>query len=107
MNDDNFNKFSEKRRNFSFSTFGNRETRGCIPGLLHLQMEVKELIENTDDTMEWADCFLLLLDAADRKGHSIDDLIRFANEKLDINMKRQWEKQPNGVYIHKKVDKSV
>ena len=50
--------------------------------------------------MEWADCLLLLLDAAWRKGHSVQDLFDFADEKLQINKKRKWEKQSNGVFYH-------
>ena len=94
------NRFIKERDEFSFGTFGTPEARGCEPPLLHLQDEIQELIDNPDDNMEWADCFLLLIDAARRKGHSLDDLLDFALAKLAINRNRKWEKQPNGVYYH-------
>jgi predicted house-cleaning noncanonical NTP pyrophosphatase (MazG superfamily) len=65
-----------------------------------LQEEVKELIDNPNDEAEWADCFLLLLDAARRKGHSVDDLVKFANAKLEINKARSWKQNENGVFKH-------
>lgn len=95
-----FNSFMEDRENFSFSTFGTPEQRGCVPPLLHLQDEIKELIEDSDSNLEWADCLLLLLDAAARKGHSMDDLLNFCIQKLEINKKRTWAKQENGVFKH-------
>lgn len=99
---DNFNKFCEDRKNFSYSTFGDSNTRGCESPLLHLREEISELIENPNDEMEWADCWLLLLDAACRKGYTVDDLVEFGKRKLEINKKREWVKQPSGVYKHKK-----
>ena len=59
-------------------------------------------MDNPNDELEWADCFLLLLDAARRKGHSLDDLIKFANTKLEINKKRSWVKDNNGIFKHVK-----
>jgi hypothetical protein len=97
-----FNRFIKERDEFSFSTFGKPEVRGPIYPLRHLQVEVQELMDNPDDPMEWADCFLLLLDAARRKGYSVDDLVDFGLQKLEINRNRTWEKQSNGVYFHKK-----
>lgn len=99
-----FNTFLQERDDFSFSSFGTPDKRGCVPPLLHLQLEVKELIDNPDDPMEWADCFLLLLDAARRKGHSIDDLMRFSLEKLAINRQRTWVRNKDDVYFHKNED---
>ncbi len=94
------NDFYKKYEEFSNATFGTPEIRNCLAPLKHLQEEVKELIENPDDTMEWADCFLLILDAARRKGHSIDDLISFANAKLEINKKRSWKLTNDGIFKH-------
>lgn len=87
---------------FSNKTFGDDKVRDETGALHHLKMEVGELIENTNDDMEWADCFLLILDAARRKGHTVDDLIKFSFEKLEINKKRTWSKTENGVYLHNK-----
>jgi hypothetical protein len=95
-----FNEFIEARNKFSSDTFGTPEERNCLGPLHHLQEEVKELIDNPEDEMEWADCFLLLLDAAWRKGYSVDDLTRFGIEKLKINQTRTWKKSENNVYKH-------
>lgn len=99
---DKLNDFCRRYAEFSNGAFGSPEERGCLGPLHHLQEEVKELIDNPDDELEWADCFLLLLDAARRKGHSVDDLVRFANAKLEINKKRSWKKDDNNVFKHVK-----
>ncbi len=94
-------KFIKKRNKFSSKQFGTKKERGCLGPLHHLKKEVQELIDNPDDEMEWADNFLLLLDAAWRKGHSLQDLINFADKKLDININRKWgEPDKDGVYQH-------
>lgn len=95
-----FNDFFRRYAEFSNGTFGTPEERGCLGPLHHLQEEVKELIDNPNDEAEWADCFLLLLDAARRKGHSVDDLVKFANAKLEINKARSWKQNENGVFKH-------
>ena len=97
---ENFNKFIEERNKFSNDTFGSPAERGCRYPLLHLKDEIQELLDAPDDPMEWADCFLLLLDAAWRKGHTVDDLIDFASEKLKINKQRKWKKTEEGYYKH-------
>ena len=97
---DKFNAFLLDRRTFSYKTFGSKEVRGCVYPLRHLKKEVQELLDNIDDPMEWADCFLLFTDAAERKGHSFNDLIDFAMKKLEINKKRTWAEGPNGVIEH-------
>ena len=99
---DKIDQFITDRNHFSSNAFGTPAERDCIGPLRHLQEEVVELIENPDDHMEWADCFLLLLDAAWRKGHSVEDLFDFARQKLEINKKRTWAKKANGVYNHVK-----
>ena len=104
---DKFNNFIKDRQRFSNDTFGSPEVRDCIAPLTHLQDEIVELKENPNDEMEWADCMLLLLDAAWRKGHTVDDLLEFSIKKLEINKKRTWEKKPNGVYKHINKDENA
>jgi dATP/dGTP diphosphohydrolase len=93
-------KFITARNAFSSKTFGTPEVRDCMGPLHHLKKEIVELIENPDDESEWADCLLLLLDAAWRKGHTLQDLFDFAEAKLKVNKKRKWKKGKNGVYQH-------
>lgn len=89
-------------KEFSDKTFGTPEQRNEMGALNHLKLEVDELIQDTNDPLEWADCMLLLLDAARRKGYTTDQLFEFCLEKLEINKKRTWKKHDNNVYFHEK-----
>lgn len=88
--------------------------RNGIPIIYHLKAEVDELIEalkdnhkglyaNTDKTalkrlreskdkilMEFADCFMLLIDAAAHEQITIDMLTKATKQKLEINKARKW-----------------
>jgi NTP pyrophosphatase (non-canonical NTP hydrolase) len=80
-------------------TFQNSTSRTI---LLHLKEEVKELEEATDDELphEVADCILLLLHLAYKKGFSARDAIR---EKFEICKTRKWgPPDANGVIRHVK-----
>jgi hypothetical protein len=89
-------------KKFSNKTFGTPQVRNERGALEHLKLEVIELLDNTDDKHEWADCMLLLLDAARRKGITVNKLIDYCFEKIEINKTRTWEKAKNGIYLHKK-----
>jgi hypothetical protein len=86
---------------WSDSTFGcNRSPMGCLN---HLVFEVQELIDAPTDRMEYADCFMLLLDAYRMAGYNADDLIDAGIEKLEICRLREWEPvNENGVSMHVK-----
>ena len=60
----------------------------------HLKKEIQELLDDPDDIMEFADCFMLLLDAASYQGHKMSDIWRAMGKKLEINKNRQWG-EPN------------
>ena len=62
--------------------------------LRHLESEIKEIENKPDDIMEFADAFMLLLDAASFQGIHMGDIWRAMGEKLEINKKRKWGK-PN------------
>jgi hypothetical protein len=84
---------------WSDATFG--ADRTGLPALHHLREEVGEVIDHPDDLLEWADCLMLLLDAARRRGIPIADLMSAAVVKLDICKRRQWgEPDENGVVHH-------
>lgn len=97
-----FDKFAQDRADFSFKTFGTPAEHSFLLTLKKLQHELEELIENPDDEMEWSDCFLAFLDAAQRKGYSINELVEFASRKLEINKKRNWKKNSDGTFSHVK-----
>ena len=83
---------------FTDSVFG---ASNPVSKLKHLREEVDELIEEPNHTHEWADCMILLIDAAKKAGHDMDDLYRFVNEKMAINKTRKWgEPDEDGVVRH-------
>lgn len=77
---------------WSQSTFGSDADRNHIGPLRHLQKEAEEALANPGDVVEFADCFLLVLDAARRAGHSFDDLRIAILRKYAINERRRWLK---------------
>lgn len=102
-------------------TFGH--FRNPVSAINHLKKEADELIEaieklkqvvqaskpETGDLVrlinqagdEYADCFLLILDAASSSGITAAELIRLAKAKLEINKNRKWGKRDeNGVVEH-------
>ncbi len=84
---------------WSDATFGSR--RPPTTPLHHLAKEVQELITAPLDSMEYADCLMLLLDAYRMAGGSADSLIDACYEKLEINRKREWgTPDNNGVVEH-------
>jgi hypothetical protein len=58
--------------------------------LRHLEKEARETQAAPDDIEEYADCFLLILDAARRAGISPQQLVEAAQRKMVINRQRTW-----------------
>lgn len=58
--------------------------------LRHLESEIKELEKQPTDIMEFADCLMLLIDAASFQSIHLSDIITATREKLEINKKRKW-----------------
>ena len=106
---------------WSDATFGDGQRNPAI--VYHLKKEVDELIEalhksnalGADNSvgvgelkrqlnkteMEFADCFMLLLDSAHHFGLTAENLLELTREKLEINKKREWGKpDDNGVVEH-------
>jgi len=96
---------------WSDETFGKgNRTKGI---LRHLQEEIDEVIEEVDKSnalgvdnsvgvgefgrqvertqMEFADCFMLLIDAAAHYGITAEELLRVTRKKLEINKNRDWD----------------
>jgi hypothetical protein len=102
----NFNELKYKALRFSDKTFGRGNP---ITGpLTHMHEEIDEILlclkEGTDPLDEFADVFLMLVDAF--RKHYGDDvnmqiLIDAASKKLDVNATRKWGKpDKNGVIKH-------
>lgn len=68
--------------------------------LRHLAEEVAEALDSPDDVTEFADCLMLVFDAARRAGWSFDDLMWATWRKLLVNEAREWEKPAPGQPSH-------
>jgi hypothetical protein len=116
-------EFMDVQNEWATKTFGNGDGTGTLN---HLKEEVKELIEAVAETnkevtecramdvsgraaqkiheerMEFADCFILLLNAASKRGLTAKQLMDLAKQKQYINMyEREWgEVDENGVAHH-------
>ncbi|PTA92087.1 DUF550 domain-containing protein [Kosakonia sp. H7A] len=78
---------------WSHVTFGNV---GPIGPLKHLAKEAIEAAEAPDDLSEWADMQFLLWDAQRRAGITDDEITAAMEEKLKVNMARQWPEPKDG-----------
>ncbi|CTZ96849.1 prophage protein (fragment) [Escherichia coli] len=78
---------------WSDSTFG---CVGPIGPLKHLSKEALEAAAEPDDLGEWADMQFLLWDAQRRAGISDAEITAAMEDKLKINMKRQWPEPKDG-----------
>lgn len=92
---------------WSQKTFGSDEERGPVGALRHLEIEAREAYEEwrfyrsgqselQDVKEEFADCFLLLLDASRRAGLSFQELLDAAVAKHEKNKRREWPKVEAG-----------
>lgn len=71
------------------ATFGEGNLR-FHPVMSHLREEVEELDESDGDLEEFADCLIILFDAAMTAGFNIRTLVAAIEWKLRINKKRRW-----------------
>ncbi|MDW7765146.1 dATP/dGTP pyrophosphohydrolase domain-containing protein [Escherichia coli] len=78
---------------WSDSTFG---CVGPIGPLKHLSKEALEAAAEPDDLSEWADMHFLLWDAQRRAGISDAEITAAMEDKLKINMERQWPEPKDG-----------
>jgi hypothetical protein len=77
---------------WSQATFGTDRERGPLGALKHLAKEAAEAQANPEDVTEYADCLILVLDAARRAGFDVRRLVQAAAEKLEVNKARRWPK---------------
>ncbi len=83
-------RLAADQSDWSQATFGTDQERGPLGALRHLEREAREVQEAPGDVEEYADCFLLILDAARRAGFSPLRLIEAATAKMQVNRARQW-----------------
>ena len=89
---------------WSTSTFGDRQFT-AIPVIEHLGKEADELIDAINNKgnykEEFADCFMLLIEAAKICGILTNELIDLTYAKLEVNKKRKWGKpDEKGIIEH-------
>lgn len=78
---------------WSDKTFGGV---GPVGPLKHLSKEALEAASEPDDLSEWADMQFLLWDAQRRAGISDGEITAAMEEKLKVNMARQWPEPKDG-----------
>lgn len=87
------NLIRKRHAEWSDATFGNV---GPIGPLKHLSKEALEAAAEPDDLSEWADMQFLLWDAQRRAGISDREITAAMEEKLKVNMARQWPEPKDG-----------
>lgn len=83
----------ERHAAWSQETFGDV---GPVGPLKHLAKEALEAAAAPDDLSEWADLQFLLWDAQRRAGISDGEITAAMEEKLKVNMARQWPEPKDG-----------
>ncbi|EAZ1839650.1 DUF550 domain-containing protein [Salmonella enterica] len=87
------NLIRKRHAEWSDSTFGNV---GPVGPLKHLSKEALEAEAEPGDLSEWADMQFLLWDAQRRAGISDGEITAAMEEKLKVNMARQWPEPKDG-----------
>ena len=93
-----FSRYSKLENNFlylmealcdiSLRKFGSEQkTEGT---LTHLEKEIQEVREDPDNLIEWADCIILAIDGALRRGHEPKELLNAIWAKLQIIDNRMY-----------------
>lgn len=87
------NLIRKRHAEWSDSTFDNV---GPVGPLKHLSKEALEAAAEPGDLSEWADMQFLLWDAQRRAGISDGEITAAMEEKLKVNMARQWPEPKDG-----------
>ncbi len=87
------NLIRQRHAEWSDKTFGNV---GPVGPLKHLSKEALEAAAEPDDLSEWADMQFLLWDAQRRAGIYDGEITAAMEEKLRVNMARQWPEPKDG-----------
>lgn len=87
------NIIRQRHAEWSQATFGDV---GPVGPLKHLSKEALEAAAEPDDLSEWADMQFLLWDAQRRAGISDGEITAAMEEKLKVNMARQWPEPKDG-----------
>lgn len=89
----------EQIHSWSLKTFGSKG--GVESTFNHMVEEMREVLDDPTDIMEWADVLILYMDAAAHCGHTMETIREAVLEKHCINVNREWgEPDGNGVVRH-------
>lgn len=88
---------------FSRATFLNAT---ALSSLRKLKKELEELHDSWD-LDEYVDCFLCLIDSADRQGYTMEQIIEGMVHKTGINRQRRWFENPDHSYSHLKDNTTI
>lgn len=106
--------FEEAVQKWMVWTRENFPASGAESSLIHLQEEIKEVLEaiSSDDPhpiqdngiplMEYADCFICLLTAAGKSGFDLEQIRKAIMNKMEINYRRKWKLNADNTYSHVK-----
>lgn len=89
---------------FSKKTFSDS---GSVEHLLKLKQEADEAIKDPDNIKEYADILIALLGASYKANFTFEELMNATKDKLKVLKKREWIKQEDGTYQHKKNDEDI
>ncbi|HCM9308966.1 TPA: DUF550 domain-containing protein [Enterobacter kobei] len=87
------NLIRQRHAEWSQATFGDV---GPVGPLKHLSKEALEAAAEPEDLSEWADMQFLLWDAQRRAGICDGEITAAMEEKLKVNMARQWPEPKDG-----------
>ena len=87
------NLIRQRHAEWSQATFGDV---GPVGPLKHLSKEALEAADEPEDLSEWADMQFLLWDGQRRAGISDGEITAAMEEKLKVNMARQWPEPKDG-----------
>lgn len=100
-------KLQDEINEWADKTFG-KDRKASAP-IYHLKREISELLEALENgnegliREEFADCFILILNAAGVVGLTVKDLHHDSLMKMDLNRIRKWgTPDKNGVVEHLK-----
>ena len=86
---------------WSRQTFPDATAKGCLE---HARMEITEIEEALRQGLpvpaEYADAIMLLLDSAARAGIDCRQVLQAYKDKIEVNKKRNWQKDGDGRYKH-------
>lgn len=77
-----------------------------LSSLIKAKEEIKEIESDIEQGIkrpeEYADALMCIFDSAGRQGISAQDIVEAFSKKLHINKNREWIKNHDNTYSHKK-----